>query len=461
MIVTCCIIIGAFTSAGQKTDERPQIVVDPASFDLGRIRDGEHLSRKVLLRNAGRAELVIREIKSDCGCTVVDIPSEARRIAPGEVREVSITFDSTGRARPEAQTKQITILSNDPVNPEVVVTLDVLVESECRLSPVGSIHLQSLRRGDESRRTLDVLPGSIGKPVRVDKVEVDPEMPLTVRVDALEQDSQHGSRITFKALDDALLGVVRGQITLHIVVEDRTIERRVSIQAMIVGDLEFKPQLLNLINQKVTPGKKLAPITLTRTTRQPLRILSVDENPVLDFDIREGARKDGTEFVIQPLIRENAPSGPFGVQIRIRTDSLDQPIVEVPAFGFVTPPLFTDPSEIYLCDDGSVIGASRQLRLVSSAAGVALNNVAVATDSSLVKARVLPNRTEEASNTVLISVYLAGEVPDGRHSATLTIHPEREDVAPITVPITLLGRHDRLDGPQPRAAEPTIIPSGG
>lgn len=460
MILTVYIILGLLVFPGPKCEDWPSIVVDPAAFDLGRILDGEHVSKKILLRNAGRAELVIREIKSDCGCTVVDLPPEARRIAPGETREVSISFDSTGRARPEAQTKRITILSNDPVNPEVVVTLDVLVESEYRLSPAGSIHLQSLRRGDESRRTLDVLPGSLGKPVRVVKVEVNPEMPLTVRVDAFEQDSQRGSRISFKALDDAPLGVLRGQVTLHIEVENRTLERRVSVQAMIVGDLEFKPQLINLINQKVLPGKKLAPITLTRTTRQPFRILSVNDNPVLAYEIREGARKDGTEFIIQPVVRESAPPGPFGVQIRIRTDSIDQPIVDVPAFGFVTPPLFTDPPEVYLRDDGSVIGASRQLRLISSAAGAALDNISVATDSSLVKARVLPNRTEDALNTVLISVYLASEVPSGRHFATLTIDPGLEGVAPITVPITLLGRQDQIGEAHPRATTPTTA-SGG
>ena len=65
------------------------------------------VQRRRTLRPRGAAPLIIKEIKSTCGCTVPKKPE--RPIMPGEKGEISISYDTK---RPGGFSKAITIFSN-------------------------------------------------------------------------------------------------------------------------------------------------------------------------------------------------------------------------------------------------------------------------------------------------------------------------------------------------------------
>jgi len=97
------------------------------SHDFGEMKQGDKKEHTFTLKNNGKSELIIRNIRSSCGCTAV-APSK-KVIAPGESAPVKVTFDSRGKRG--RQSKSITVITNDPKTPtnQLRISCSVVTES--------------------------------------------------------------------------------------------------------------------------------------------------------------------------------------------------------------------------------------------------------------------------------------------------------------------------------------------
>lgn len=83
------------------------------SYDFGEMKQGDKKDHTFTLTNDGKSELIIRNVRSSCGCTAV-APSK-KVIAPGESVPLKVTFDSRGKRG--RQSKSVTVITNDPKTP--------------------------------------------------------------------------------------------------------------------------------------------------------------------------------------------------------------------------------------------------------------------------------------------------------------------------------------------------------
>ncbi len=90
----------------------PVATFNTLAYDFGDIKQGEKKEYTFELKNSGKRELLIRNVRSSCGCTAVS-PSK-NVIAPGETAPVKVVFDSTGKKG--RQSKTVTVITNDPKN---------------------------------------------------------------------------------------------------------------------------------------------------------------------------------------------------------------------------------------------------------------------------------------------------------------------------------------------------------
>ncbi len=97
--------------------QQPKIQFDKIEFDAGKIIQGEKVNYAFKFKNAGGGILKIESAKPSCGCTA-SAPRKTE-IESGETSQIEMTFDSTGRTGP--QSKTITVTSNDPINPTIVL----------------------------------------------------------------------------------------------------------------------------------------------------------------------------------------------------------------------------------------------------------------------------------------------------------------------------------------------------
>jgi hypothetical protein len=97
----------------------PVVSYDMDTFDFGDIKPNSKNEHIFNLKNTGKKDLVIRDVKSSCGCTAV---TPSKNIVPsGESVPLKVVFDSTGKSG--RQNKTITVITNDPKNPTSILRI--------------------------------------------------------------------------------------------------------------------------------------------------------------------------------------------------------------------------------------------------------------------------------------------------------------------------------------------------
>lgn len=94
------------------------------THDFGRVKEGEILELDIIVRNSGKSNLEIKKVNASCGCTAA-LLSE-RVIKPGKNGNLHIELDTSNLAG--KKTRTLSILSNDPLNPRMLITLFANVE---------------------------------------------------------------------------------------------------------------------------------------------------------------------------------------------------------------------------------------------------------------------------------------------------------------------------------------------
>jgi len=108
-------------------DNAPVFKVAMATIDLGKIKATTQNEVEWKFTNAGKNDLIIRNIKSTCGCTVADQGNQGVGIKAGASSSVKATFNSAGYSG--KVTKYIYVYTNDPKSSEVVLMLNADVEA--------------------------------------------------------------------------------------------------------------------------------------------------------------------------------------------------------------------------------------------------------------------------------------------------------------------------------------------
>lgn len=113
-------IMENFTKLTAKERKNAPIVdYNQKVYDFGEITEGDRIEHIFKISNKGKRNLIIRNIRTTCGCTVAKPGKEV--LAPGEKTELKVSFNSRGKIG--RQSKPITILTNDPQNPMTSIRL--------------------------------------------------------------------------------------------------------------------------------------------------------------------------------------------------------------------------------------------------------------------------------------------------------------------------------------------------
>jgi len=113
------IVLFIVLGIGMAAAASPQISVDEPVYDFGEILEGLAVVHTFVLQNIGEEPLVIEDVHVSCGCTTTSLAKST--LDPGESVELGVTFDSAGFSGKIV--KNITIESNDPATPKLVLKL--------------------------------------------------------------------------------------------------------------------------------------------------------------------------------------------------------------------------------------------------------------------------------------------------------------------------------------------------
>ena len=110
----------------EELENAPVFKVESTTVDLGKIKGSTQNEVQFKFTNEGKSDLMIRFIRSTCGCTAVQQGNQNVGIKPGESSTIKAVFNSgsyVGKV-----TKAIYVYTNDPKNSEVVLMLNADVE---------------------------------------------------------------------------------------------------------------------------------------------------------------------------------------------------------------------------------------------------------------------------------------------------------------------------------------------
>ena len=112
----------------EELENAPVFDITSKTFDLGKIPGQKANDVEFTFKNSGKSDLIIRYIKSSCGCTAVQQGVQGQGIKPGESSSIKAVFNS-GSYKGKV-TKAIYVYTNDPKNSEVVLMLNADVDQE-------------------------------------------------------------------------------------------------------------------------------------------------------------------------------------------------------------------------------------------------------------------------------------------------------------------------------------------
>lgn len=117
-IVVIATIFEDFTKMSpEEKSKAPVLAFDETNFNFGALKQGESVTHDYTFTNKGKSDLIIRKTKASCGCTAIR-PAKSV-IKPGESSSIKATFNSRGKKG--RQNKTITVISNDPNTPRIVL----------------------------------------------------------------------------------------------------------------------------------------------------------------------------------------------------------------------------------------------------------------------------------------------------------------------------------------------------
>mgnify|MGYP001581768197 CR=1 FL=1 len=414
---------------------KPQLFVEKRLQELGTLLEGDKVGVSWLLENRGGADLVIDRTGAACGCTVVKLRDEEKVIAAGGKLELKVEFNSTGRFG--EQNKGISVFTNDALEAELKLTLHANIQPLYLVEPSGLVNLGVLRRGQTAERTLDISPAPGRGEVAIRGIEIETGAPVAADHVPFEEKDRKGERVRFTILDSVALGPVSASVIVRMSVGGVEREREVPVRGEIVGDLTWLPKVIDATRQPSLPGKKLAPLTIASTDRRPFAIREVSAGPVLEVSAEPGRYgKSGIEYSVSLTVREDAPPGPFGATLRVVTDSLDQPVVEVPVYGMVSPVVEVEPPLVILRGDSTPEGVHRRLRVKTSDAS-ALRVSGYECDNPAVRISFDEQASARYGHLRYFDVRLTGELPAGTHQAVIRLSIDAKGARRLEVPVRI------------------------
>ncbi|RPI75481.1 MAG: DUF1573 domain-containing protein [Ignavibacteriales bacterium] len=104
----------------------PLLKVQETQYNFGQVSEGKVVDHVFSFSNDGNDKLTIKEVKTSCGCTAALLSK--KELGPGEKGELKVELDTANRSG--KMTRNITIISNDPKEPQKHLTIFAEVMKE-------------------------------------------------------------------------------------------------------------------------------------------------------------------------------------------------------------------------------------------------------------------------------------------------------------------------------------------
>ena len=119
MVVSANLVEDFKSMTKEELEAAPVVEFETTKVDFGNIDQREKVTVSFKYRNAGKSDLIIRKIRTTCGCTTITKSNTV--VKPGESSTIEAVFDAG--VRKGKQHKMINVITNDPKQSQVNLIL--------------------------------------------------------------------------------------------------------------------------------------------------------------------------------------------------------------------------------------------------------------------------------------------------------------------------------------------------
>lgn len=303
--------------------DAPKIYCADPNFDFYNVDEGGDIVHLFHIANQGKATLTITNVSTSCGCTAA--VEDKKEIPPGGIGVITATYHTKGR--PGHATKIITVTSNDPVNPNYQIKLDMTVIRDIDIQP-DKVYLYNVQHGQSQTSTVNI----IGKPDLLLKIlsaqstnGVVTVTSITPNVD--QATHQYGANLQVSLPATQPIGNFTD--TLKVQTNDKEKpELDIDVLGEVVGKFTYSPHSVSFGPYQNTP----IGISFTPKDPQHFTIQKVEStHHLVRPEIKKLNYAGGvTQYQVLIYPPQNVPTNSDGKDaILVTTNDLDQPQVTI------------------------------------------------------------------------------------------------------------------------------------
>jgi peroxiredoxin len=303
---------------GHTLGRAPRIHVEQPTHDFGQVWSGTVNKHTFKIQNLGQEPLKITKIQRSCGCTVAG--EYDRVIGPGALGELTLSINTNRFAG--SFSKSVTVISNDPQNPKIKLTLTGNARPYIKVQPLAA-DFGTLGE-DEAKTVILKLTNNTDDPVNITLGSEEPIGPFQPELVPVTPGREYDLKIT--ATPPYGRRSVRGNLHLR-TDHPKSPKLLISCRAHVRPRLEVSPRILRLPNPQPEPFEQV--LQFTNHGQEPVKLLSVETDVEgLEVTFQEtSAGKDYTLTVRGPA--DFTPASDEGVVV-LHVDDKQSPTIEVP-----------------------------------------------------------------------------------------------------------------------------------
>ncbi len=298
-----------FYKQQSNAENGPKLYCPSPTYDFGVKENTQIIEHTFLLQNMGSDTLIIKNVRTSCGCTMAKMPKKT--LIPGEKTEVQVFFNLNGKRG--SQNKKVIIESNDPLNPVFYLTIQGVASAEVYFDP-PSLTFKNIYKDTREEKTVTLISNST-LPVKITKIVLNSKE-FSAR---LEKESVIVVE-TVPPLRDGTISTLLTVYTNHPEYQKEVIR----VSAYVIGELLVSPKWI-VLSEGTKPVTRY--INIEPGAIKKFKVTNVElPAPYLKADI---AMKDG-EYCKIKISNLRATKDIDGKYIKITTDVKEKKTILIP-----------------------------------------------------------------------------------------------------------------------------------
>lgn len=304
-----------------------RIQFDAMNYSFGKVRQGTTAVHDFVFTNIGTEELKILSSRAGCGCTLVKSSTSA---APGATGVIGVSFNTGGYVG--LKRKTVTVDTNDPTKPNLVLTFEADVYEELSVSP-QSLALGVVAENSTAAGTIALVGG---KDIKLNINEATSSndwlaasfTPPATSADSLDVEK---SVLNITMTHPMPKGLHNGAVLVKTGHQGKEVIN-IPVTVSVVGPMKVDPAELNL--GEVTAGKPATGEVAIMDYDQAIKL----GDPVVTLPgstVERSVRYEGNRAIIGVTVTAQPGAETLTGTLEIRSNHPTQNTLQIPVHGKV------------------------------------------------------------------------------------------------------------------------------